>query len=852
MAKKAQAQGAGLFHGAVPKMPEGFYSGDKVNRYLRAFAEQHLKERPYDPQADKYDVAAFTTPIETTKTSAVFSMHAYHLGKKPHDAIATYIAHYTQPGDLVLDPFCGSGSTAVAALGRNRKAIAIDLSPAATFITRFYVTPVAPTELQARFDNMAARVADEIAFLYQTRCHHCNGPATVHYVIYSNEYVCPRCLAPVTLFAASQYDPPQCPECMKRGKVEEPINSSLQIKGLRPVGVNFSCHGRCRPSRMLRSINGTPSERHAFEALDIRQIHEIESKKIPHPYPQQFMMNVVDPKAPWGDEWRPSRNFRKISELFTYRNLWALAALMEAADGDDDLRAVITSGMLAVSRKAQHLDGGGGYIPGNWALPPMSKQRNVLDSLRKVFNKTCAGKQVLSELLTGHQVCISTQSATDLSAIPSSSVDYVFTDPPYGGSVQYAELNFLWEVWLGFDTSWHSQEIIVNETRSKTETDWANMMRQAMAECYRVLKPGRWLSLCYHDTSEGTWALVQDIMAEVGFVVGEGERALYIDTGGNTYNQRVADKVNKRDLVINFRKPKPGDWQVAQLLIPADADTKTFRELARQIIREYLLAHPGATKDHIYDELVSRMVRAGTMEAHNFDEILSEVAEEVQEPRMKDLFRKEDPNLLGTHAVSRWYLKDRELEVTDAAESAKEDAAAEKIGAFIQKTLDKKPDQEGVHYSDLFEQYVYSVQDKPRRPLVEWLLDYFYKTDEGTFRLPVSEEEQKLKAEGRKAGTNRKVKRYVALLEQGLAIPEKIRPNDATLAEWIRHSKRSGLYEQGKLLYEKGGLNLERLPEETMVDVEEDYQVCVRMLGRNGGEDKKPKRGRRKKLEAEE
>ncbi len=47
---------------------------------------------------------------------------------------------------------------------------------------------------------------------------------------------------------------------------------------------------------------------------------------------------------------------------------------MNTAGSDDDLRAVITSGMLAMSRKAQHLDGGGGYIPGNWALPPVSKQ----------------------------------------------------------------------------------------------------------------------------------------------------------------------------------------------------------------------------------------------------------------------------------------------------------------------------------------------------------------------------------------------------------------------------------------------------------------------------------------------
>lgn len=86
-----------------------------------------------------------------------------------------------------------------------------------------------------------------------------------------------------------------------------------------------------------------------------------------------------------------------------------------------------------------------------------------------------------------------------------------------------------------------------------------DMMRQAMAECYKVLKPGRCISLCYHDTSEGTWSLVQDIMAEAGFIVEKSDAALYIDTGQKSYNQFVADKVNKRDLVINFRKPKPGE-----------------------------------------------------------------------------------------------------------------------------------------------------------------------------------------------------------------------------------------------------------------------------------------------------
>lgn len=93
------------------------------------------------------------------------------------------------------------------------------------------------------------------------------------------------------------------------------------------------------------------------------------------------------------------------------------------------------------------------------------------------------------------------------------------------------------------------------------------------------------------------------------------------------------------------------------------------------------------------------------------------------------------------------------------------------------------------------------------------LLDYFYKTPEGTYRLPASDEEIEAKARARALGTNGRIKRYISYLEQGAPVPEKERPSDATLAEWIRQCKRTGLYEQGKLLYEKGGLNLDILSE---------------------------------------
>ena len=83
-------------------------------------------------------------------------MHVYW-SKKPHTAIRQYVRHYTRPGDIVLDPFCGSGGTAISALLEGRKAIAIDRSPAATFITKNHCTPVDPDALREAFEQVNAR-----------------------------------------------------------------------------------------------------------------------------------------------------------------------------------------------------------------------------------------------------------------------------------------------------------------------------------------------------------------------------------------------------------------------------------------------------------------------------------------------------------------------------------------------------------------------------------------------------------------------------------------------------------------------------------------------------------------------
>src|SRR5271167_1733156 len=79
---------------------------------LVSFLAEHV--RPYDRATDDYERPPFAADIKEGKNDPIYNAHSYHT-KVPPRSIVPYILHYTQPGDVVLDPFCGSGMTGVAA-----------------------------------------------------------------------------------------------------------------------------------------------------------------------------------------------------------------------------------------------------------------------------------------------------------------------------------------------------------------------------------------------------------------------------------------------------------------------------------------------------------------------------------------------------------------------------------------------------------------------------------------------------------------------------------------------------------------------------------------------------------------
>ena len=99
---------------------------------------------PYDSEKDAYEKKPFDKPVKAGKNTPIYNAHSYHT-KVPHQGIIPFIEHYTKPGDLILDPFCGSGMTGVAALlcpSGPRHVILNDLSPAAIHIARNYCTNI--------------------------------------------------------------------------------------------------------------------------------------------------------------------------------------------------------------------------------------------------------------------------------------------------------------------------------------------------------------------------------------------------------------------------------------------------------------------------------------------------------------------------------------------------------------------------------------------------------------------------------------------------------------------------------------------------------------------------------------
>lgn len=512
------------------------------NPFLADFCRRHAR-----PVTDAPARRPHHGDLRSSSRHPAYAFHPYHT-KVPPEVIRALIEHYTEPGDLVLDGFGGSGMTGVAAREAGRHAIVGDLSPVAGFIASVNCRSHDRSAALHTLGEILAASEAAWGHLYRTR-EGDREPAVNHYV-WSDVFTCPDCGHEFSFFphgvrhhghkveTRPRFPCPACGASLNVRRARRVLADGARKKAL--VWVHAGS-GRERVSR--------PPNAHDLELA--RRVEELEPAAW---YPR----DAVDPGgytarlAQLGD-----KGVTDVSRFLSRRNRIVFADLWERAGGVADAglrnlcRATLTSIFTVVSERQGYFGGGGG-MSGNLYLPIVRMEKNVHAALRRKLRKLEAAERA-KEGLRG-RVLVTVQSATSFAGVPDASVDYVYTDPPFGANIIYSEMNLLLEAWLRVRTD-PGPEAVIDVSRGRDAGRYAGLLRAAFREYYRVLKPGRWITVEFHNTSAGVWNLLQEVLGDSGFVVAQ---VSVFDKGSTTLLADIRPAAAKHDLLLSAYRPGAG------------------------------------------------------------------------------------------------------------------------------------------------------------------------------------------------------------------------------------------------------------------------------------------------------
>ena len=532
---------------------------------------------PYDENTDEYQCEPFAADVSEGKSDAIYNAHTYHT-KVPHKAIMRYILHYTKPGDVVLDGFCGTGMTGVAAnmcahpesqfkalidhempyvkWGR-RYPVLNDLSPIATLISQNYNSDIDISAFQKEAERILSETRKECGWMYKTSLDSPDGQMSfgvegeINYTVWSDVFICPHCGREIVFYNAA-VDPEtgkvedsfKCNGCgmeLKKKDCENAFDTyydralgeTRQIVKQKPVLIAYKS-GRKRYKK-------TPNEQ------DLELIKKIENIDIPYWYPTDRMC-----------EGKESRRNDKIGlthvhDYFYKRTLYVLSKMYDLickSEHSSMLRIFFTSQIINISKMNRYrpqVSFPYNPLSGTLYVSSMISEANPFDAYEGKIKKFA---EALKDN-AGNSACISTGSTTDL-LIGDNTCDYIFTDPPFGANLNYSELSFLWESWIGAITN-NKYEAIVNPTMGKALAEYQNLMTECFAEYYRVLKPNRWITVEFHNSKNAVWNAIQEALQKTGFIVADVRT---LDKQGSSFKQINAATAVKQDLVISAYKPK--------------------------------------------------------------------------------------------------------------------------------------------------------------------------------------------------------------------------------------------------------------------------------------------------------
>lgn len=568
---------------AILAMSDPPYYTACPNPFLEDFVRHCGK--PYDPSV-KYSREPQTIDVSVGKTDPLYKAHSYHT-KVPHLAIVPSILHYTEPGDIVLDGFGGSGMTGVAAQwcgsapsayrleletewkkqGKTapkwgaRRVILNDLSPAATFIAANYNLPFDVEAFAKAGKQLLKEVEQEIGWMYETTHTDSKTKGRVEFTVWSEVFTCPHCAGEINFIdealdedSKRVRDTFPCPHCgadVNKDNLDRVLESRVD-----PATGETWKRVKFRPSVMSYVAGGVRREK-KVDQDDLAVLAKIDAMPLPagmptvrFPIEQMYHGSRIEPKG-----------FSSVHHFFLPRAGHALAALWTKANAHPDKRiremllffieqsiwgfSVLNRYSPSHFSQVNRALNGVYYVASQHAeCSPQYNLSGKLDRLIKAFG---------AYRTAPNYAAINTGTAAGL-PLRDQSIDYVFTDPPFGENIYYADLNFLVEAWHGVVTD-AKPEAIVDKFKNKALPEYQHLMQRCFAEYYRVLKPGRWMTVVFSNSKAAVWNAIQVALQQAGFVVAE---VTALDKVQGSYRQVTSTTAVKQDLVISAYKPNGG------------------------------------------------------------------------------------------------------------------------------------------------------------------------------------------------------------------------------------------------------------------------------------------------------
>ena len=527
------------------------------NPFIADFIKHYGK--PYNP-TKPYSCEPFAADVSEGKHDPIYKAHTYHT-KVPPKAIEKFFEHYTRPGDVILDPYAGSGMSGVAGrLVGGRTVIQSDLSPAATHIAGGYAQPwdIPSFRRQAQAILEAAKSQTQIPF---RAVEEGRRVGEIKYCVWSDVFVCDSCSETYTFAEAAvnlkeetiltKYHCPLCGALQAKSSVNyaretifDPyLQQNITWNKRQPFWIVYEKGGK----RIKREMNKAEINDATMPPLKAEATH---FRSVP------FMFRL----GRWGCLYRSGYHYGMTHShhFYTWRSLALLDYIWNLIEkSPESLRHHLRFWFLATAMKCSRLmaynaDGIGRVMKGNLYVSSLSQEVNPVHFLEITLRDMCSAFSGLPEQ---GQVCVSTGPASTIQ-IEDNSIDYVFVDPPFGDNLIYSELNFLWECWLKVFTN-EQEETIVNPGFGKDLLVYTKGMIKGFSEIRRVLKPGRWLTVEFHNSKNAVWMALQEALENAGFVIAD---VRVLDKKHGSIKQVQTAGAVKQDLIISAYKPN-GDLE---------------------------------------------------------------------------------------------------------------------------------------------------------------------------------------------------------------------------------------------------------------------------------------------------